>query len=248
MIEDTPQITKKYIKFIRSLRLKKNRYIHKRFVVENEKNISCLLNSNYEIETLIVNKKKINSFNSNKISIVYATGKEMKQISLFKNPSEFFAVVKMKKSVNYINQKKMLILDNINDPGNLGNLIRTSNWFNLDLIVLSKKCVDIYNEKVIQSSMGSIFNIDFLYCDLNDFVKKIVDIPIIATTLKGETLKSKHKFRDFALIMGSESHGIRQEVVNVSDYNFKLPIFNQNINSINVASAASIFLHNITLS
>ena len=91
------------------------------------------------------------------VEILFASSSEMKQISNFKTPSNIFAVVNMKEKIIYKKQKKILVLDNIADPGNLGNIIRSSHWFNIELIVLSKNCVDIYNDKVIQSSMGSIF-------------------------------------------------------------------------------------------
>ena len=116
----------------------------------------------------------------------------------------------MKEKILFKKKKKMLILDNIADPGNLGNIIRSSHWFNIELIVLSRNCVDVYNDKVIQSSMGSIFCIDFMYSDVPEFLKKCDDIPKISTTLFGNEFDDNVSFESFALILGSESHGIQR--------------------------------------
>ena len=238
-------ITKKYIKFIKSLRLKKNRYLHQKFTVEGEKNINALLHSDFKVDKIIISKKIIQKKKNNDIEILIASKSEMKQISNFKTPSNIFAIVKMKEKIIYKKQKKILILDNISDPGNLGNIIRSSHWFNIELIVLSKNCVDIYNDKVIQSSMGSFFGIDFICVDIPEFLTKCVDIPKISTTLSGNEFDKNISFESFALILGSESHGIRKEIVELSDYNYKLSSNSQNIDSLNVASAAAIFMYKL---
>ena len=238
-------ITKKYIKFIKSLRLKKNRYLHQKFIVEGEKNIDALLHSDFKVDKIIISKKIIQKKKINDVEILIASSSEMKQISNFKTPSNIFAIVNMKEKIIYEKQKKILVLDNISDPGNLGNIIRSSHWFNIELIVLSKNCVDIYNDKVIQSSMGSIFCIDFMYSDISKFLTKCVDIPKISTTLSGIEFDENVSFESFALILGSESHGIRKEILEISDYNYKLSSNSQNIDSLNVASAAAIFMYKL---
>jgi len=238
-------ITKKYIKFIKSLRLKKNRYLHQKFTVEGEKNIDALLHSDFKVDKIIISEKIIQKKKINDIEILIASKSEMKQISNFKTPSNIFAIVNMKEKIIYENQKKILVLDNISDPGNLGNIIRSSHWFNIELIVLSKNCVDIYNDKVIQSSMGSFFGIDFICIDISEFLTKCVDIPKISTTLSGNEFDKNISFESFALILGSESHGIRKEIVELSDYNYKLSSNSQNIDSLNVASAAAIFMYKL---
>ena len=238
-------ITKNYIKFIKSLRLKKNRYLHQKFTVEGEKNIDALLHSDFKVDKIIISKKIIQKKKINDIEILIASSSEMKQISNFKTPSNIFAIVNMKEKIIYEKQKKILVLDNISDPGNLGNIIRSSHWFNIELIVLSKNCVDIYNDKVIQSSMGSFFGIDFICIDISEFLTKCVDIPKISTTLSGNEFDKNISFESFALIIGSESHGIRKEIVELSDYNYKLSSNSQNIDSLNVASAAAIFMYKL---
>ena len=238
-------ITKKYIKFIKSLRLKKNRYLHQKFTVEGEKNIDALLHSDFKVDKIIISKKIIQKKKINDVEILIASSSEMKQISNFKTPSNIFAIVNMKEKIIYEKQKKILVLDNISDPGNLGNIIRSSHWFNIELIVLSKNCVDIYNDKVIQSSMGSFFGIDFICIDISEFLTKCVDIPKISTTLSGNEFDKNISFESFALILGSESHGIRKEIVELSDYNYKLSSNSQNIDSLNVASAAAIFMYKL---
>ena len=226
--------------------MKKNRYLHQMFTVEGEKNVDALLRSNFKVDKIIISKKITQKKNNNDIETLIASSSEMKQISNFKSPSNIFAIVNMKEKIIYEKQKKILVLDNITDPGNLGNIIRSAHWFNIELIVLSKNCVDIYNDKVIQSSMGSIFAIDFIYVGISEFLTNCVDIPKISTTLSGDEFDENICFESFALILGSESHGIRKEIVELSDYNYKLPSNSQNIDSLNVASAAAIFMYKLT--
>ena len=238
-------ITKNYIKFIKSLRIKKNRYLHQKFTVEGEKNIDALLRSNFKVDKIIISNKIIQKKKINDIETLIASSSQMKQISNFKTSSNILAIVSMKEKTIYEKQKKILVLDNITDPGNLGNIIRSAHWFNIELIVLSKNCVDIYNDKVIQSSMGSFFGIDFICVDISEFLTKCVDIPKISTTLSGNEFDKNISFESFALILGSESHGIRKEIVELSDYNYKLSSNSQNIDSLNVASAAAIFMYKL---
>lgn len=252
MKSEEKKITKNYIKFIRSLRFKKSRYHHQKFITEGKKNIEALLDSDFKVDKIVISNnvmknialyKKI-TLNCNEIII--ANSSEMKQISNFNSASDILAVVNMKKKTVFEKQKRIIVLDQIKDPGNLGNIIRTSHWFNIDLVVLSKNCVDIYNQKVIQSSMGSFFHINFTCCYLSFFLKKCKEIPKIATTLIGDTIKDEQNFDSFALILGGESHGIRKEILDFSDYNFKLSSNSTNINSLNVASAAAVFLYKLT--
>ena len=140
-------ITKNYIKFIKSLRMKKNRYLHQKFTVEGEKNIDALLRSNFKVDKIIISNKIIQKKKINDIETLIASSSQMKQISNFKTSSNILAIVSMKEKTIYEKQKKILVLDNITDPGNLGNIIRSAHWFNIELIVFihsRSKCIRPY--------------------------------------------------------------------------------------------------------
>ena len=164
-------ITKNQLKFIKGLSLKKNRIDHKCFVVEGEKSVIELLASDFEIIDLYAT----NSWNTKTelVEITKITNSELLQISSLKSPNKVLAVVKMPIAKQEKKSGVTLVLDSINNPGNLGTIIRLCDWFGVQQIICSKDTVDIYNPKVIQASMGSIFRINVIYTDLKGYLQKV---------------------------------------------------------------------------
>ena len=148
-------ITKRQIKLIKSLATKRNRIKHQLFVVEGIKNVEDLLKSDYEIDTIFATNEWIKSHL--KVNAISVTNLELERISNYKSPNEVLALVRIKKHQNVVCNGLTLVLDNINDPGNFGTIIRTCDWYNVRLIVCSNNTVDMYNHKVVQSAMGSLF-------------------------------------------------------------------------------------------
>ena len=135
---------------------------------------------------------------------------------------------------------KIVYLDQINDPGNLGTIIRTAVAFNYDAVILSKSSVDLYNEKVVAASKGSIFMIDAVYDDINNYTDKY---QIIASALDDAvSLESVKKPKDFVLVLGNESHGVSEEVLKLANTVVKIDM-NDNIDSLNVAIAGGILMN-----
>lgn len=135
---------------------------------------------------------------------------------------------------------KIVYLDQINDPGNLGTILRTAVAFNYDAVILSKSSVDLYNEKVVAASKGSIFMIDAFYDDINNYVDKY---QIIASALDDAvSLETVKKPKDFILVLGNESHGVSDEVLKIADTVVKIDM-NDNIDSLNVAVAGGILMN-----
>ena len=135
---------------------------------------------------------------------------------------------------------KIVYLDQINDPGNLGTIIRTAVAFNYDAVILSKSSVDLYNEKVVAASKGSIFMIDAFYDDINNYTDKY---QIIASALDDAvSLESVKKPKDFVLVLGNESHGVSEEVLKLANTVVKIDM-NDNIDSLNVAIAGGILMN-----
>ena len=135
---------------------------------------------------------------------------------------------------------KIVYLDQINDPGNVGTILRTAVAFNYDAVILSKSSVDIYNEKVVAASKGALFLVDALYDDITNYAK---DRVVIASALEGAiSLNECEKPNDFVLVLGNESHGVSQEILSSANKIVKI-YMNNAIDSLNVAVAAGILMN-----
>tara|TARA_B100000614_G_scaffold33874_1_gene26396 strand:+ start:1426 stop:2019 length:594 start_codon:yes stop_codon:yes gene_type:complete len=195
-------VGKNQIRFLKSLALKKNRIKYNKIVVEGTKTIKEFIDSKYKLDQLYsLDSKKINNF---KPEII--TKSQLKSISSQKTPYGTLAVFNIAdKSIQ--DSSFYVVLDNISDPGNLGTIIRTCEWFGINQIICSNSSVDCYNPKVIQSSMGSLSRVNVIYTEIFEFLKS-KNLPIYAADLKGEKLK-KSKISDKCIwVFGSESHGI----------------------------------------
>ncbi len=141
--------------------------------------------------------------------------------------------------------EKVLVLDGINDPGNLGTIIRTADWFGFDAVFCSEQTVEVYNPKVIQSTMGSFYRIPVFYTNIENQLSELTNegFEILVTHLQGNTNWKKPNTK-FALVMGSESHGVSDTVLELASQTIKL-VPHGNAESLNVAVAASIFCYEL---
>lgn len=224
-------------KYVNSLKQKKYRNQHQAFVVEGEKMINELLLSDFEIDFLFV----VKGSPVNHASAIELTVDEMKSITSLATPSNYLAVVKQKKQTSkFIAEGLIITLDNIKDPGNLGTIIRTADWFGVKTIVCSNECVDVYNPKAIQATMGSIFRINVVYTELSDFFKSQQNIPVYGALLEGESIYKKGvDAKNAILLMGSESFGINKELMLFVTNKIMIPKFG-GAESLNVAVATGI--------
>ena len=134
------------------------------------------------------------------------------------------------------------MLDDINDPGNLGTIIRVCDWFGVEQIVCSKNTVDFYNPKVVQSTMGSLFRVSVLYTDLNKYLAKTTT-PIYGAFMDGENIKSSNTNENIHLVMGNEANGISKEVEKYISKKVAIKNIGGNTESLNVAMATAILLY-----
>ncbi|MGE0561783.1 MAG: TrmH family RNA methyltransferase [Flavobacteriales bacterium] len=224
-------------KYVNSLKQKKYRQQHQAFVVEGEKMVNELIESDFEIEMLFV----VQGFSVNYEKEIEVSIDEMKVISSLSTPSNYLAVVKQKKhSENFDFDGLILALDNIKDPGNLGTIIRTADWFGVNQIVCSNQCVDVFNSKVVQATMGSIFRINIVFTELSDFFKKTNNIPVYGALLEGDNVyKRGIKTKNAILLMGSESFGINTELLPFITHKIMIPKYGQ-AESLNVAVATGV--------
>lgn len=178
-----------------------------------------------------------------KLSIKYLSyftdEKTMKEISSLKTPNKLLAVVKKpiteKKEASFI-----VVLDDIQDPGNMGTILRTCDWFNVDKIVCSKNTVDIFNTKVIQSSMGSIFRIPVEYCNLSTYLE-LSTLTIYGALLEGDNIYKQKLEHEGILVMGNEGKGVSEEIQSYITKTIHIPRFG-GAESLNVSIATGIVL------
>ena len=236
-------ISKSQIKYIKGLSLKKNRIKKQCFIVEGEKCLAELLNSSFEIVELFALKDWIdeNKAVSDKIQVV--SFNELERISNLKSPNKVVAVVKIKKQ-EIIQQKSaiILVLDDINDPGNLGTIIRMCDWFGVKQIICSKDTVDVYNPKVVQSTMGSLFRTQIIYTDLRTYLAKVTT-PIYGAYMDGGNVKNIKINQKVHLVMGNEANGISDKIEKYISKKVAIKNIGGNTESLNVAVATSILLH-----
>ena len=230
-------ITKNQIKLIRSLRLKKNRIKHNLFVAEGEKIVDELLESKFKLSYLFSTENKYNSI-KNHVSL---KNQELKQISSLKTPNKVLAVFEIPQE-NYIDYSQNIIaLEEINDPGNLGTIIRLCDWFGIKDIICSENSVDCFNPKTIQASMGSICRVNISYVSFKNLISNQKN-NLIAADLKGKNINNFPFKSNQIILFGSESNGFSDDLSNQIEDKITIPRYNQNIDSLNLASSVAIVL------
>ena len=233
-------ITNSELKYIKKLGRKKYRNLYSHFVVEGEKVFQDFLNSNIPIFKSY-STKQINS-QSNTV----VTDNCMKRMTFLKTPSNVLGIFSTPKKKTAPVNMKVLVLDNVSDPRNLGSIIRLCDWFGFENIVCSKKTVDCYNPKVIQSSMGSVARVNIFYEDLSSYLSR-VKIPVYGTFLNGEFVHKVNFPNEFVLIFGNESNGISKSIIKFLSHKITIPKASKSVvDSLNITSATAIIMNEIT--
>ena len=238
-------ISKNQIKYIKDLSRKPFRMSERKFVVEGEKLIDEILKSEIFIEELYALDVWADQHSDLEVNLV--TEKELGRISQLKSPNKVLAVVPMFEDQLVLEEDMgwTIFLDRINDPGNLGTIIRLADWFGIGQIVCSENSVDVYNSKVIQSSMGSAFRVPVFYEKGELFLKRYAEMfkshPIVGAAMNGTGLHTYKAPENGVLVMGSESHGIHDEIQDLINEFVTIPRFGE-AESLNVAMATGIVL------
>jgi RNA methyltransferase, TrmH family len=232
--------THNQIKFIHSLKLKKYRDESGLFVVEGKKLVDELLQSNVRIKNIYYSEgHSITDEKAEKVS-----SQELSRMSHLSTPSGILAVAEIPKNeVKLVANQWYLCLDTINDPGNLGTIIRTAEWFGISTIICSENTVDAYNPKVVQSSMGSLFRVNIVYVTIHELLSNYRG-PIYGAVLNGENLYKTSLANKGVVIIGSESHGISQQLEKYITQRITIPSFG-NAESLNAGIATGIILSEI---
>lgn len=237
-------LTAHTIKTIQSLDKKKYRQKYNLFLVEGNKIIKELPNSDYEIENLYSTDPENITFKTVNIEKILPT--DLKKISFLQHPKDSVAVCKIPESKILKDVKIQLILDGIQDPGNLGTIIRLADWFGIEQIICSNDTVDVYNPKVIQATMGSFLRVNVFYTDLEEYLKEY-QYPIFGTDMNGENIYETEFPEKFSLVFGNEGNGLRPSTEDLISTMITIPRFgrSQSTESLNVSMSAGIILGEI---
>ena len=241
-------LTKSREKVIKSLKLKKNRRETGLFIVEGEKSVLEALGSDFEVHSIYLTEQFLyqheQMVDSYQAETIVVSQSELERISTFKTNRNALMVLKIKENRVLRPEKAELVimLDNVRDPGNLGTIIRISDWYGVTKLVLSETSADPYNPKVIASSMGSFTRVHMYLTDLIQYANE-ESAPIYATTLDGDSVHSTPIERPGYLLFGNESHGIDPRLEKLATRKISIPKAGH-AESLNVAMATGIVLDN----
>ncbi len=246
-MEIITSLENKKIKYINKLKNKKFRDEEGIFVIETKHLVEEAYKSGFLTELYLVDTNiESNILEDDKINKYQITKEIMNKISSLESPSNLLGLVKKLPTLNYGN--RLLILDNIQDPGNLGTIIRSAVAFNLDTLILSNDCVDLYNDKTIRSSEGMLFKLNILRKDLNTFLAELKNnnYTIYGTDVINGSIVGEIKFpKKYAIIIGNEGKGLKSTLKNLVDQNIYI-LMSPNAESLNAGIAASIIMYEMS--
>lgn len=241
-------ITKNNLKLIQSLKQQKHRKESQLFVVEGRKMVEELQASDFEVVYNLATESYLAAHPEQQEIYDSVTDKQMEQISSQTTAPGVLSVAKIPNKPFKADtaQEIVLVLDGISNPGNMGTIIRTSEWFGIKNIVCSEDCVEFWNPKVIQSTMGSIYRTYLTTCDLKDLLssEKAKATPIFGALLEGEDIYQMQQNPESGiLVIGSESHGIREDILPYITHPIHIPCAHGNrAESLNASMATGIIL------
>ena len=251
-------ITNKQIKLFSSLKSKKCREINHKFAAEGEKIVLDILKAPsriFKIQSLIATAEFLKSLSKDYfkgIPEIIETGEAtFEKISSLSTPNKAILICEIpdyEPDFNQISKGLSLFLEDIRDPGNLGTIMRSADWFGINHIFCSTESVDVYNPKVVQSTMGALCRIKVYYLEtsvLLSEIRKLNSFPLIGTLLDGANIYTSDLPKSGMIVMGNEARGISEKLIGELDFRFTIPSYNkrsESSESLNVANAAAIVM------
>ncbi len=238
-------ISKNQIKFVRQLEQKKYRQKEGLFVAEGPKVVGDLLRHGWQPKALYATSAWEGVSGMTGSGVVQVSGEELQRLSFLQHPQQVLAVFPMpeNREMPPLKQGRLyLALDGVQDPGNLGTIIRIADWFGINTIYCSTDTADVWNPKVVQATMGSIARVSLYYTDLPQMLKS-AEVPVYGTLLDGEDIYSQSLSSDGVIVMGNEGNGLSAAVRELVDRKLLIPSFNSSpdmAESLNVAIATAI--------
>lgn len=231
-------ISKNQIKWVKSLELKKNRRRESLFVAEGPKVVGDLLRAGFVAKQMFSTRERADAQLVNE--------EELRRISFLQHPQEVLAVFEMPHDDQLPSPegRLSLALDGVQDPGNVGTIIRIADWFGIDTIYCSPETADVYNPKVVQATMGSLAHVRVVYTDLLSLLGSMPDsFPIYGTLLDGNNIYEQALSHEGIIVMGNEGNGISEPIRQRISHRLLIPDFHQDehcAESLNVAIATAI--------
>lgn len=243
-------ISKNQVKYLHSLRLGKYRDLNRAFLAEGVKLVDEILNSHFTVRSIFATKAWFEDhqamLGNRGISFTEVTENELEKVSNLVAPNQVLAEVGYPDPVEPSPEQAgniILVLDRIQDPGNLGTIIRTADWFGIKLIFCSEDTVDIFNPKVVQSTMGSICRVKLAYGSIGQFIGSLgQDWNIYGTIPGGENIYDAELLNPSVILIGNESKGIAAEYLSQLTHRIGIPSFSKGAESLNASVAAGIVL------
>ena len=248
------------VKYTKSLLKSKNRQKESKYIIEGYRILTLAIECEADLDYVFINetfeekkehKNFLNILGEKNIKVFRTTNKIFKELVDTENTQGILGVIKFKERKIEHNikcdNKFILILDRIQDPGNMGTIIRTADAAGVDAIIALKGCVDIYNPKVIRSTMGSIFDMNIIHCTQEECLKELKskDFKIVSSFLNTDNFYHETKYHDrTALVIGNEANGVNDDLIEGSDLLVKIPIYG-NAESLNAAISSAILMYEI---
>ena len=244
-------VSKSQISFLKSLQQKKHRKAHGLFLVEGLKSVTEFQQSDfYTVKTVFhtpQSESKMLKVSGN-IKFQEVSVSELEKISSLNTPQEVIALVEIPQepeiNLNFLSGEFTLMLDGVQDPGNLGTIIRTADWFGITQIICSEDTVDAYNPKVVQATMGSLSRIKVHYTNMLFLLPQIKQ-PVFGAMLNGENIYQTDFGNEGVIMLGNEGNGIRSEIQQLIHRKITIPQLGK-AESLNVAIAAAIFCNEVS--
>jgi len=238
-------LSRSEVKYIQSLCQKKQRQSEGLFIAEGPKIAEELLQSDFSIKKIYALTEWIDANPLNNHDVIAIDEIDLSRISALQTPHQVLVVAAQKNDFEKpaLKNKLSIVLDGIQDPGNMGTIIRIADWFGIENIFCSEDTVELYNPKVIQSTMGSFVRTKVFYADLNAFLA-ITDVPVFGAVLNGKNIYELQKPKEGLLLLGNEGKGIRKEIMQFVTNPITIPK-KGGAESLNAAVAAGIILSHL---
>ena len=234
-------ISKSQLKLITSLSQKKYRQKHQLFIAEGIKVVQEIVNAAFSVERIFCTDDFSITISEDKITRI--SDADLKKISNLKTPNKVLGLFKIPDEKPLKKNGLILALDTLNDPGNLGTIIRLCDWFGITQLICSKETVDCYNQKVVQASMGSLTRVSIRYIDLEEYLQE-TNLPTFIADMDGENVYKINLPKEGILILGNEANGLSENIKTLVKNKISIPRFGeiQQTESLNVATATAILL------
>ena len=229
-------ISKNQIKYVRQLEQKKFRNREGLFVAEGTKVVGDLL-KRYQPHAIFATPAWIAE--NSQSSITSVTDDELRRLSFQQHPQQVLALFPIPNRVPSKLGSLSIALDGVQDPGNLGTIIRIADWFGISDIICSEDTVDAWNPKVVQATMGSIARVNIIYTDLQELISK-AQVPVYGTLLDGQDIYTQELSKEGIIVMGNEGNGISAPIRKLINRKLLIPQFHEGPESLNVAIATAI--------